>query len=98
MFYLPISAGRILVPGIRFFEHLGKDENNNAIKGKYVFVRDAKNCIINISDDKLLAVNNVDNLIIVESDNIILVADKSKEQEIRHVVNEIKSKYREKFI
>lgn len=80
------------------FEHLNKDENNNVVKGKYVFIRDAKNCIINVSDDKLLAVNNVDNLIIVESDNIILVADKSKEQDIKHVVNEIKSKYREKFI
>lgn len=80
------------------FEHLSKDEYQNAIKGKYVFVRNATNCIINISDDKLLAVNNVDNLIIVESDNIILVADKSKEQDIRNVVNEIKTKYREKFI
>lgn len=80
------------------FEFLQKDENNNAIRGKYVFVRNAKNCIINVSDRKLLAVNNVENLIIVESDDIILVADKSKEQDIRHVVNEIKSKYREKFV
>jgi mannose-1-phosphate guanylyltransferase len=80
------------------FEFLQKDENNNAIRGKYVFVRNAKNCIINVSDRKLLAVNNVQNLIIVESDDIILVADKSKEQDIRHVVNEIKSMYREKFI
>jgi mannose-1-phosphate guanylyltransferase len=80
------------------FEYLNKDENNNAIKGKYVFIRDTKNCIINVSDRKLLAVNSVQNLIIVESDDIILVADKSKEQDIRHVVNEIKSKYREKFI
>jgi len=80
------------------FEFLQKDENNNAIRGKYVFVRNAKNCIINVSDKKLLAVNNVENLIIVESDDIILVADKSKEQDIRHVVNEIKSKYREKFV
>jgi len=80
------------------FELLHKDENNNAIKGKYIFTRNAKNCIINVSDDKLLAVNNVENLIIVESDNIILVADKNQEQDIRNVVNEIKSKYREKFI
>jgi mannose-1-phosphate guanylyltransferase len=80
------------------FEFLQKDENNNAIRGKYVFVRNAKNCIINVSDKKLLAVNNVQNLIIVESDDIILVADKSNEQDIRHVVNEIKSMYREKFV
>lgn len=80
------------------FEFIDKKENNNAIKGKYVFTRNTKDCIINISDGKLLAVNNVSNLIIVESDDIILVADKSQEQDIRHVVNEIKSKYLEKFI
>ncbi|MFC2114572.1 mannose-1-phosphate guanylyltransferase [Bacteroidota bacterium] len=80
------------------FQYVEKDKDNNAIKGKFVFTRNAQDCIINISDDKLLAVNNVKNLIIVESENIILVADKSQEQDIRHVVNEIKSKYREKFI
>ena len=80
------------------YEFQDKDDDQNSINGKYVFTRNAKNCIINVSNDKLLAVNNVDNLIIVESDNIILVADKSKEQDIRHVVNEIKTKYREKFI
>lgn len=80
------------------FEYVAKDANNNHIKGKYVFTRNASDCIIKISDDKLLAVNNVSNLIIVESDNIILVADKNQEQDIRNLVNEIKSKYREKFI
>ncbi|MBL6964848.1 MAG: mannose-1-phosphate guanylyltransferase [Bacteroidetes bacterium] len=80
------------------FQYVEKDKDNNAIKGKFIFTRNTKNCIINISNDKLLAVNNVKDLIIVESENIILVADKSQEQDIRHVVNEIKSKYREKFI
>lgn len=80
------------------FEFVDKDENNNASNGKNVFLRNAKNCIVNVSDDKLLAVNNVENLIIVEADGIILVADKNQEQDIRHVVNEIKSKYRERFI
>ncbi|MEA3495248.1 MAG: mannose-1-phosphate guanylyltransferase [Bacteroidota bacterium] len=80
------------------FEFVEKDKNNNAIKGKYVFTRNTKDCIINVSNNKLIAVNNVENLIIVESDDIILVANKSDEQDIKHVVNEIKSKYREKFI
>jgi len=80
------------------FEYVKKDSDNNSIKGRFIFTRNAKNCIINISDDKLLAVNNVSDLIIVESDNIILVADKNQEQDIRNVVNEIKSKYRDRFI
>jgi len=80
------------------FEYVKKDADNNSVKGRFVFTRNAKNCIINISDDKLLAVNNVENLIIVESQNLILVADKNQEQDIRNVVNEIKSKYRDRFI
>lgn len=75
-----------------------KDENRNAVKGKNVYVRNTKNCIIKVSDDKLLAVNSVDNLIIVESDNIILIADKSKEQEITKVVEEIKVWFGEGYI
>lgn len=80
------------------YEFLQKDEFQNAIRGKQVFVRNSENCIVNVNDNKLVALNSVKDLIIVEADNILLIADKNHEQEIRQVVNEIKAQFGEKYI
>jgi mannose-1-phosphate guanylyltransferase len=74
-----------------------KDEHQNVIKGDMVLVRNTENCIIHMPNKKLVALNNVKDLIIVESEGILLIADKNKEQDIRNVVNDIKIKYGEKF-
>lgn len=75
-----------------------KDENNNVIKGDMVLARNAENCIVYMPNKKLTALNNVKDLIIVESDGVLLIAHKEKEQDIRNLVNDIKIKYGEKFI
>jgi mannose-1-phosphate guanylyltransferase len=75
-----------------------KDDHNNVIKGDMVLVRNTENCIIHMPNKKLVALNNVKDLIIVESEGILLIADKNKEQDIRNLVNDIKIKYGEKFI
>lgn len=80
------------------YEYAQKDANKNVIKGDSVFVRNTTNCIVNVPDKKLVALNSVNNLIVVETDGILLIADKDKEQEIRMVVNDIKSKFGEKYI
>ncbi len=64
-----------------------KDENGNVInslwKGK-----ETKNSII-VSDDALIVTIGINNLIIVKSKNALVVMDKSKEQEIKKIVEEI---------
>ncbi|MGZ5244310.1 MAG: mannose-1-phosphate guanylyltransferase [Bacteroidia bacterium] len=80
------------------YEYGNKDENGNVLQGDMVLARNTSNCIINMPNKKLVALNSVNNLIIVESDGILLIADKDKEQEIRQVVNDIKIKWGEKFI
>jgi len=75
-----------------------KDEQGNVIKGDMVLARNAENCIVYMPNKKLVALNNVSDLIIVESDGVLLIADKNKEQDIRNLVNDIKIKYGEKFI
>lgn len=80
------------------YDLLEKDEKNNAITGKHVFTRNTKDCLINVSDkNKLVALNNVDNLIVVDTGSIMLIADKNQEQEVRQVVNEIKAQYGERY-
>jgi hypothetical protein len=42
-------------------------------------------------------VNGIDNIVIVESDEVLLVMNKDKEQELKTIVNEIKDRYKGKF-
>jgi mannose-1-phosphate guanylyltransferase len=80
------------------YEYGRKDEHGNVLQGDMVLARNTTNSIINVPNKKLVALNNIDNLIVVESDGILLIADKNKEQEIRQVVNDIKIKWGEKYI
>ncbi len=72
------------------FENLKKDKNNNVIFGKRVYIQDSKDNYINISADTTAVINGVNNLIIVEHDGNLLISDKTKEQEIKVLVNLIK--------
>ncbi|MDQ3071822.1 MAG: mannose-1-phosphate guanylyltransferase [Bacteroidota bacterium] len=74
-----------------------KDSSNNVIHGDMVFLRNTENSIVHVPNKKLVALNNVKNLIVVESDGVLLIADINREQEIRQVVNDIKIKYGEKY-
>lgn len=79
------------------YELADKDDNNNVLRGDNIYLRNTNKCIIYVSKGKLAALNSVSNLIIVENDNVLLVADREKEQEIRQVVNDLKLKHGEKF-
>lgn len=80
------------------YNHINKDEKNNAVVGKNVMIYDSENCIVNISKDKLVVVEGLKDYIVVESDDIILICKKQDEQRIRDFVNDVKLKKGEKFI
>jgi mannose-1-phosphate guanylyltransferase len=73
-------------------EILMPDECNNRCPGKAkpVFVS-SNNCSV-FSEDKTIALVGVDNLVVVESGNNILVINKNSNQEVRKVVDIIKSR------
>ena len=74
-----------------------KDKNYNTIVGN-VLDYDTKNCIINISGEKLAVIQGLDNYIVVEQDDIILICRKDDEQQIRQFVHDVKMKKGEKYI
>ncbi len=61
-----------------------RDENGNATRGD-VQVRDTKDSLV-FSTHKLVATLGVSNLVIVETSDALLVADRSRSQEVRDVV------------
>ena len=67
-----------------------KDNNNNSIKGRIVS-KDNKNCFLR-SEHRLIVAMGLKNLVVVETDDVILVSDIKDSQEIKKVVNELKKK------
>lgn len=80
------------------YDHIRHDPNGNAIVGKNVMMYDSNNCIVNVSRDKLVVIEGLDDYIVVESDNIILICKKQDEQQIRNFVNDVKVTKGDKFV
>ncbi|MEH6504169.1 MAG: mannose-1-phosphate guanylyltransferase/mannose-6-phosphate isomerase [Cycloclasticus sp.] len=69
-----------------------KDSNGNALKGD-VLTHDTKNSYIH-SDKKLIATIGVSDLVIIESDDAIMVAPRDRVQEVKEIVAQLKAKKR----
>ncbi|EOB1207368.1 mannose-1-phosphate guanylyltransferase/mannose-6-phosphate isomerase [Photobacterium damselae] len=72
-----------------------KDNNDNVTKGD-VLVDSVSNSYI-YSQDKLIAAVGVDNLVIVETKDAVLVANKDKVQDVKNIVNQLKQDGRPEF-
>ncbi len=73
------------------YEQLDKDENQNSVTGKHVFMYESSGNIVNVQDDKLVVLQGLNDYIVVQNDNIILVCRREEEQKIKQYVNEIKT-------
>lgn len=69
-----------------------RDENGNAIKGDVV----ADNCRNSYlrSESRLLAATGVDGLVVVETADAVLVADRDRVQDVKNIVNRLKAEGR----
>jgi mannose-1-phosphate guanylyltransferase len=72
--------------------HLEKDENSNAVIGKHAHLFDSKNCIVNISDDKLVVLDGLENCIVIESGNMFMVLQRENEQELKNYLKSVEKK------
>lgn len=70
-------------------EKLGKDENDNAVVNAKTVLNDAANNIICTAKDKLVIVDGLSDYIIVDKDNVLLIYPKSKEQDIKAIVQKL---------
>jgi mannose-1-phosphate guanylyltransferase len=75
------------------WENFSKDENQNAIAGEYSLAINAKNCTIQTTEDKLIVVGGVEGLIIVNTEDALLVCRKEDEQEIKAFAQKAKERF-----
>jgi len=71
------------------YEILPKDENQNVKVGKVIDI-DTKNSMI-IGNKRVISTIGLENLTVVETDDVILIAKQGEGQKVREVVNKIKN-------
>jgi mannose-1-phosphate guanylyltransferase len=47
--------------------------------------------------DKLIVVNGVENLMIIDSGEVLMVSSLDKEQEVKNIVADVKNKYKDYY-
>lgn len=67
----------------------GKDESGNAVQGD-VLLEDTSGCLV-IADSRLVACLGLDDMVVIETSDAVLVARKSKTQQIKKIVASLKS-------
>ena len=88
---LPLDAGWSDIGSWQaLWENSNKDNDGNFIKGR-VISHSSKNCYFS-SDKRLLVGIGLDNLIAAETNDAILIAEKSKTQQVKDIVNLLKEK------
>ena len=71
------------------------DDNNNRVKGD-VLLQDSKNCTIH-SEDRVVGAVGVDNLVIIDTPDALLVADKNRTQDVKHLYSQLKAQDHEAY-
>jgi len=73
-----------------------KDENGNISKGENIML-DTKNSVV-FGNKSLIATIGLDNIVVVETDDAILVCDKNKAQSVKDVVDILKERKLDKYL
>ncbi len=71
-------------------EHAPRDQEGIAIRGRHVGI-DTKDCLV-YGQNSLIATLGVEDLIIVESDGVVMVCPKDRSQEVKALVQKMKEK------
>jgi mannose-1-phosphate guanylyltransferase len=79
------------------YDKLNKDENNNAVVNARTLTEDASGNMIRTKHDKIVVVDGLNDYIIVDKDEVLLIFPKTKEQDIKKVLQNVKDKYGENY-
>ena len=90
---VPLDAGWSDVGSYSaLWEVCEQDEHHNVIKGD-VIAHDTSNSYLH-SQNKLVATLGVDNLVVIDTPDAVLIANKDKVQNVKEIVNELKAQHR----
>ncbi len=80
------------------YDNLEKDYLGNAIAGDKVMIIDSTQCMISAPHEKLLVLQGLDDFIVADTEDVLLICKKEKEQEIKEYVAEVKRNIGDKYL
>lgn len=80
------------------YENMEKDYFANAVAGQNVMVIDAVKNMIHVQNEKLVVLQGLEDFILVDTDDVLLVCKREKEQEIKEYVSEVKRSNGERYV
>ncbi len=80
------------------YENSDKDYLGNAVYAKNVMVVDATECMIKAPTDKLIVVQGMEKMIVIDTPDVLLICERNREQQIKDYVAEVKRNKGEKFL
>ncbi len=80
------------------YENKEKDEAGNVINGDNVLTYDTKNCIVNLSDEKVAVLHGLDGYIVAESNDTLMICKREDEQQIKQFVTDVRIKKDESLV
>lgn len=80
------------------YNNMEKDYFENAVVGKDVMVYDTQKCMIHVPEKKLVLLQGLEDYIVVDTDDVLMICKKEKEQEIKNYVAEVKRNKDERFL
>lgn len=80
------------------YENLEKDYMENAAAGNNVILFDCTKNVIHSQNDKLILLQGLDDFIVVDTEDVLLVCKKEKEQNIKEYVAEVKRNKGERYL
>ncbi|MFD0964726.1 mannose-1-phosphate guanylyltransferase [Pseudofulvibacter geojedonensis] len=73
------------------YDKLDKDSDNNALVNSQILAEDASGNMIRTTKDKLVVIDGIKDYIIVDKEDVLMIYPKSKEQDIKQIVNRVKA-------
>ena len=79
------------------YDKLDKDTDGNAVVNAQTLTEDASGNMIRTKTDKVVVVDGLQDYIIVDKDEVLLIFPKTKEQDIKKVLQKVKDKFGEHY-
>lgn len=79
------------------YDKLDKNDANNAVVNARTLETDASGNMIRTKGDKVVVVDGLSDYIIVDKDEVLLIFPKSKEQDIKKTLQQVKNKFGEHY-
>jgi len=80
------------------YENSDKDYLGNAVYGNNVMVIDASECMIKAPAEKLVVLQGLEKFIVIDTQDVLLICERNREQQIKEYVAEVKRNKGEKFL